>query len=97
MAYLEEKTKDFEIVHYLKEGINENQLKEILLKLNKKPLEIVRSQEELYKKELKGKNFTDEEWITIIIENPKLLQRPLVVSKHKAVLAQPPEEIDKLL
>jgi arsenate reductase (glutaredoxin) len=51
----------------------------------------VRKQEDIFKKELKGKNFTDGEWITIIIENPKLLQRPIIVGKHKAVLAQPAE------
>lgn len=97
LAYLEKKTKDFEIIHYLKGGINKEQLNEILLKLNKKPHDIIRIQEEMYKKELKGKKFTDDEWKTIIMENPKLLQRPLVVSNHKAILAQPPEEIDKLL
>lgn len=97
LAYLQEKTKDFEIVSYINDGLTEEQVKEILLKLNKKPVDIVRTQEELYKKELKGKKFTDDEWIKIIIENPRLLQRPLVVSKHKAVFAQPPEEIDKLV
>ncbi len=97
LAYLEGKSNDFEIIQYLKVGINEEQLNEILLKMNKKPQDIIRTQEELYKKELKGKKFTDDEWKTIILENPKLLQRPLVISNYKAVVAQPPEEIDKLL
>jgi arsenate reductase (glutaredoxin) len=97
LAFLERKTTDFETVQYINQGLTEEQLREILLKLNKKPSEIVRTQEEIYKKELKGRSFTDDEWIKIIIENPKLLQRPIVVSKHKAVLGQPPEEIDKIL
>lgn len=97
LAFLERKATDFETVKYINQGLTEEQLREILLKLNKKPSEIVRTQEEIYKKELKGRSFTDDEWIKIIIENPKLLQRPIVVSKHKAVLGQPPEEIDKIL
>jgi arsenate reductase (glutaredoxin) len=97
LAFLERKATDFETVQYINQGLTEEQLREILLKLNKKPSEIVRTQEEIYKKELKGRSFTDDEWIKIIIENPKLLQRPIVVSKHKAVLGQPPEEIDKIL
>jgi arsenate reductase (glutaredoxin) len=97
LAYLENKSSDFEIVQYLSDSLSEDDLREILLKLNVKPQELVRTQEEYFKKNLKGKDFTDDEWVKIIVENPKLLQRPIVVSKTKAVLAQPPEEIDKLL
>ncbi len=95
--YLQEKNVEFEVIDYMKKGITEDELADILMKLNKKPAEIVRTQEEIYKKELKGKNFTDHEWLRILTENPRLIQRPLVVGKHKAVLAQPPENIDKLL
>jgi arsenate reductase (glutaredoxin) len=91
LEYLKGKTTDFEIIEYLKKGLTEDNLKEILLKSNLKPIDLVRKQEDIFKKELKGKNFTDSEWITIIIENPKLLQRPIIVGKHKAVLAQPAE------
>jgi arsenate reductase (glutaredoxin) len=97
LEYLKNKTSDFEIVEYLKTGLTEDALKEVLLKSNLKPVDLVRKQEEFFKKELKGKSFTDEEWIRIIIENPKLLQRPLVVGKHKAVLAQPADKADDII
>jgi len=96
LQYLETKTTDFEVIPYIKQGIGENELREILLKLNMKPSEIVRTQEESYKKELKGKNFTDDEWVRILIENPKLIRRPVVLGKHKAVIADPPENIDTM-
>lgn len=92
LEYLKGKTNDLEIIEYLKKGLTKDDLKEILLKSNLKPIDLIRKQEDIFKKELKGKNFTDEEWITIILENPKLLQRPIVVGKHKAVLAQPAEK-----
>lgn len=97
LEYLKSKTSDFEVFEYLKEGLTKEILEEILLKTNLEPHELVRKQEEQYKKELKGKNFNRDEWIQIIIENPKLLQRPIVVAKHKAVLAMPPEKLDILL
>ena len=97
LQYLEASGKEFEIIEYLKNGLSVEELKEILLKLNKKPADIVRTQEDYYKKNLKGKEFTEEEWIQIISENPKLLQRPIVVDRHKAVLAQPANELDCLL
>jgi arsenate reductase (glutaredoxin) len=97
LNYLKNKTTGFEIVDYLKDGLTAEMLDEIFLKSNLKPEQLVRTQEEAYKKELKGRSFTKEEWKRIFIENPKLLQRPIVVGKQKAVLAQPPENLDKLL
>jgi arsenate reductase (glutaredoxin) len=97
LKYLQEKAKDFEVVKYLESGLSNEILNEILLKTNKKPVELVRTQEEFYKTELKGKSFTDDEWKKIIIENPKLLQRPIVIGKYKAVFAQPANTIDELL
>jgi len=67
------------------------------MKLKIKPEELIRKQEELYRKELKGKNFTDEEWIRIMIENPFLIRRPIVEGKLKAVIGDPAGEIDLLL
>ena len=97
LQYLEDKGIDFTVVEYLRTPISREELKILLVKLNKRPVEIVRTSEDEFKAKLKGKNFTDEEWITILLENPKLIQRPIVTNNHKAVLAQPAEEIDRLL
>ena len=90
-------TADFKLIEYLKNGLTKDDLKEIILKTNQKPIDLIRKQEEIYKKELKGRSFNDEEWIDIICENPKLLQRPFVIAKHKAVLGDPPERINEVL
>ncbi|QQS52461.1 MAG: arsenate reductase family protein [Bacteroidota bacterium] len=97
LAYLRSKDIEIQVVDYLKEGLTREALMEILLKSNLKPDALVRTQEELFRKELKGKKFTDEEWINILVENPKLLQRPILLGRHRAVLAQPPEKADILL
>ena len=97
LEYLKSKGVPFDIVDYIHDGLSEAALNEIILKSNLKPVDLVRKQEDAYKKELRGRNFTDKEWIRIICENPKLLQRPLVLARHKAVLADPPEMIDKVL
>ena len=97
LEYLKTKTSDFEIIEYLKDGLSKEALKEIILKTNLKPIDLIRKQEDLYKKELKSKSFNDDEWVDIICENPKLLQRPIVISKYKAVLGDPPENINDIL
>jgi arsenate reductase (glutaredoxin) len=97
LEYLQEKTSDFETIDYIKNGISPEEIREILEKMNTTPSNLVRTQEDYYKKQLKGKDISGEEWIGILAENPKLLQRPILVTEHKAVLGQPPENIDNLL
>lgn len=97
LKYLTDKNIEVQIIDYTRNSLSKDELKSILMKLNKKPVDIVRTQEDYFRKELKGKNFTNEEWIEILTENPQLIQRPVVVGKYKAVIAQPPDKIDELL
>ena len=96
LKYLEDKGVEFEMVEYLKNPLTEDEFNDILVKMNIKPLDMIRRQEEIYRKQFKGKNFTDEEWVKIMIENPKLIKRPVVVKEYKAVWADPPENMDVL-
>lgn len=96
LAHLEKKGAEFEIKNYIKEGISPDELKDLLMKMNIGPQELVRTQEADYKSRYKGKNFTDDEWIKIMAENPRLIKRPIVVKKYKAVWADPPENMDVL-
>jgi len=96
LEYLKSKTSGFSIREYLKEPLTAEELKNLVMKLNIEPFGLVRTQEDYYKKQLKGREFTGDEWIKIITENPRLLQRPVVEKGYKAVLAQPPEMIDNL-
>lgn len=96
LKFLEEKNTDFEIVQYLKEPITINELTDIFAKLNLKPSEMIRKQEAIFKSDFKGKEFTEDEWIRIMIKHPKLMNRPIIVGKHKAVWGDPADNIDDL-
>jgi arsenate reductase len=96
LQYVIEKNMEFEVREYLKEPLSEEELTSLVMKLHIKPVELVRIQEEVYKKELKGLNLNDEEWIKVMVENPKLIHRPIVEGKYKAVVGDPPENIDRL-
>jgi polyphosphate kinase len=97
LNYLEKKGYDLEIKKYLSDGLSAEELRQILKYTGKAAIELVRTQEPLFKSRFKGKSLTDEEWFSALIENPQLLQRPLVVNGEKAVLADPPEEVEKIL
>jgi arsenate reductase (glutaredoxin) len=97
LEYLKSRTIEIKIREYLCDILTSVELDEILLKSGLKPFNLVRQQEEIFKQELKGKNFTDEEWKRIILENPKLLVRPIVVGRYKAVIAQPAERVEEVM
>jgi arsenate reductase len=96
LQYVAEKNMEFRVREYLKEPLTEAELSALVMKLHVKPVELVRTQEEVYTKELKGLNMNDEEWIKVMVENPRLIHRPIVEGKYKAVLGDPPENIDRL-
>ena len=97
LQYLEEKGYEIEIKKYITEGLTEPELKEIIEKTGNKPFFFVRTHEKEYIEKYKGKEFTDDEWIKILAENPTLLQRPIVINGNKAVLANPPENIEEIV
>jgi arsenate reductase (glutaredoxin) len=97
LNYLAEHGIAFEVIQYLDNLLKAEDLKRILMKLNLKPFQVIRTQEELYRKELKSKTFTNDEWIEIILQNPRLLQRPIVEGKYKAVIAIPAERIGEVI
>lgn len=98
LQYLEEKGINPEIVEYLKDNpFTFDSLKEIVLKLGIKPQELIRTQEAEYKQNYKGKDFSNDEWIKILVENPKFIRRPIIVKGDKAVVGDIVEHIDPLL
>ncbi len=97
LKYLEEKGFDIEIRKYLTEEISEAELRDVVEKSGKKPFDFVRTHEQVYKDNYKGKNLSDDEWIKVLLEHPRLLQRPIVVNGSKAVIANPPEKIEDII
>ena len=97
LKYLVDNNIEHQIIQYLKKDLSADDIKILAVKTGLKPKELVRTQEDYFKKNLKGKEFSDKEWFEIIAENPKLLQRPIVVNGDKAVLAQPPEKIKNII
>lgn len=87
----------FEVINYLEEVPSVSELKELLAKLDLKPIDIVRKTEKVYLEKFKDKELSDEEWIIALHENPILIQRPIVVNGDKAVIARSEEAIDSIL
>ncbi|CAI8199133.1 MAG: arsenate reductase (glutaredoxin) [Sulfurovum sp.] len=94
---LEDKNLDFEVVEYLKVVPSKDELKLVLSQLNISAKELLRTGEAVYK-ELGLKDVSDEEkLIDMMLENPKLIERPIIVKNGKAVIARPIENLEELL
>ena len=98
LDYLKEKTNNFEIIKYLSDQpFTFQSLSALIDKLDIPVEELIRKQEAIYKQNYKGKELSKDEWIEAMVENPKLIERPIVEKEVAAVLGNPPENIDKLL
>ncbi len=98
LQYLQDKNIQPEIIDYTKDGFDPTELARVI-KLSGEPLEnFIRKNEKEYKElGLKDRNLSIEEFARIAAEHPKLLQRPIVESRGKAVLARPASRIDEIL
>jgi arsenate reductase (glutaredoxin) len=85
------------IVEYLKTPPTRAELKTILAKLGMKAEQLIRKGEDVYKNKYAGKTLTDAQWIDAMVENPILIERPIVVRGDRAVLGRPPENVEALL
>lgn len=86
-----------QIVEYLKTPPSKEELRDILRKLGMKPEQLVRKGEARYKEQFKGKALSEEEWLEVLTQHPRLIERPIVVAGDKAVIGRPPENVLQLL
>ena len=87
----------FEIREYLKEIPSTDELASLIKLLGISPIDLVRKNEAIWKENYKGKTLSDSEIITAMINNPKLIERPIVVNNNKAILGRPTENIKRIL
>lgn len=93
LQIVEQSGKPFEVVKYLEDVPSEKELKDIIKLLGIKPIDLVRKNEAIWKADYKGKDLSDAEIIKAMAENPKLIERPIVINGNKAVIGRPPEAI----
>ncbi len=86
-----------EIILYKKDALSPKELQALLRKLKMAPIDLIRKKETLFKTEYKDKELSDEEWIQIMIKHPRLMERPIVEDKNKAVVGRPLDNIESLL
>lgn len=98
LAILEDKGIQADIVLYLETPPSPAEIKSLLKKLGLGARELIRKNEDAYKAlNLADSQKTENELISAMANNAKLIERPIVVKGKEAVLGRPPENVLKLL
>lgn len=90
---LQSRGYDIEYRFYLLEPPTEAELKGVLSKLNMQPSQLLRRGEPLFIEKFEGKELTENESLKAILDNPILMQRPIVINGDRAIIARPPEKV----
>jgi arsenate reductase len=87
-----------QIVEYLQHPPTESELDAILHKLSVEPEDIIRTKEDVYDRlGLKSKSLSRAEMIRVLVQNPVLIERPIVVNGDRAAIGRPPENVLEIL
>ncbi|MAO09244.1 MAG: arsenate reductase (glutaredoxin) [Alteromonas sp.] len=97
LQLLEAAHETISIVKYLEEPPSEKELAHILTMLKIPAIQLVRKNEALWKEQFKGREFSESELVQIMVQNPKLIERPIVLKNGKAALGRPPENVKEIL
>ena len=98
LALLEEKGVTPKIVTYLDTPPSAVELDGILKALGKDPRELMRKGEDPYKAlGLDDESLSRDALIKAMVENPILIERPIVVNGKKAAVGRPPESVLEIL
>jgi len=95
---LQQKGVDTDVVEYLNTPPDSTQLEHILTLLNLEPRELMRTNEAEYKVQgMDNPDLTREQLIALMVQYPKVIQRPIVVTNGKAAIGRPPETVLEIL
>ncbi len=94
LALLEENGETPTIVEYLETPPSADELTFIVNKLGIQPRDLMRKGESEYKDlNLADKGLSTSDLITAMLENPRLIERPIVVKNDKVAVGRPPENV----
>jgi arsenate reductase (glutaredoxin) len=98
LRILNDRAVEFDSINYYETPLSVEELRSLIEKLGVSPRDLLRTDEQVYRDlRLAQRDLSDDELITLMVENPDLMQRPIVVSGKRAVLARPPETVEELL
>lgn len=96
LQLLQKKNLNIQVILYLNQPITITKLKRVIRLLKISPMELIRTNETTWKEKSKD-TFTDSDLVKLMIQYPKLIERPIIVNGNKAVIGRPASKILDIL
>jgi arsenate reductase len=98
LQLLEEQAASPQVVEYLKTPPDADTLSDLLDMLGLEPRELMRKREKEYEDSgADNPDLSRDQLIQLMVQYPKLIERPIVVSNGKAAIGRPPESVLDIL
>jgi arsenate reductase (glutaredoxin) len=91
LEILHKRKDEVKVIEYLKNPPDKKELQQILKYLGLPASQLIRKKEELFKEKYKDKKLSEAEWLDVMIKNPILIERPIVIKGKKAIIGRPSE------
>ena len=89
ISEIERMNADIEKRDFFKDPFSESELKKIIKMTGKKPSELLRKRDKMYKElDLENNKKTDSQLIKLMVKYPGLILRPIIISKNKAYVGK---------
>lgn len=93
LEHLDENNIPFEVIDFIENPLSELELKTVLKKLNLPVQDLIRTSDALYREKFAANEYSEDEWIKILVENPSLIQRPILIKESVAMIGRPIENV----
>lgn len=91
LEYLDENGVPFEIIDFIQNPLSELELRTVLKKLRMAAKDLIRRNEKIFKDLYFDKEYSEDEWIQVMLKNPSLIQRPILIKDSVAMIGRPVE------
>lgn len=96
VAYAKSISQHVKTFSHQKANVSTTGWKNMINKMNVDPKKLFNKALPEYQSNLKGKDFDEEGWLTVVRRNTHLLKSPIAVKGSKVVLCEQPTDIYKL-
>lgn len=98
LTLLQQHALQIEVIEYLKTPLTADELADLLIKLGISARQLLRSKEDEYTQlGLDDMSMSEQQLIDAMVQQPKLIERPVIIKGNKAVIGRPVSNIMSLL
>jgi len=93
LAYARSMSLHVHEVEYHKTKFTPTMWRQLLVRLDMKPKHLLNKAHPYYQLNVAGRDFSEEDWLNVLIRNPDLIKAPIVVKGTKVILANNPQDV----